>query len=330
MRYYAIVVSNATNGKPIQGADGSSFGPYSSQINGVNNPGALDIIFDIPIFTFDTIAGAGYLKILGIGLPVMGQSSQFNGANIQFYAGMQKGLPLASSQPTPALVLESVIMQAYGTWEGTQQSLDFQIFGAFGNALLPKNIVLKWMPGQDLVAAVTQTLTTAFPGSKITTAVKNPIMLPFEMQPGYFQSVGQFAEWVMATSMAIVGNNYTGLRINRTITGFNIFDGTTMGTPKQINFTDLIGQPTWINFTTINFKTVLRGDIAVGDYIKMPNAIVLNTPQAFSQFRDGPIFQGSFLVTSVRHIGHYKQSSADSWVTVFEAQSMQNQNAVAA
>ena len=51
------------------------------------------------------------------------------------------------------------------------------------------------------------------------------------------------------------------------------YDGTTSFTPKAINFFDLIGQPTWLNYAQIQIQVVMRGDIQVGDVVSLPSGL---------------------------------------------------------
>ncbi|EIS0356584.1 hypothetical protein LY020_004973, partial [Salmonella enterica] len=90
--------------------------------------------------------------------------------------------------------------------------------------------------------------------------------------------------------------------------------------PTQLQFTDLIGQPTWIKYNTVSVPCVMRGDIQVGDYILMPKeSRPIIQAASYSQFRDESAFKGLFQVTLVRLLGNSRQPDANSWVTVLEA-----------
>jgi hypothetical protein len=98
-----------------------------------------------------------------------------------------------------------------------------------------------------------------------------------------------------------------------------------------LKFEDLIGQPTWIGTPDgkqsgfwINFKTVLRGDISVGDQVVLPDGIIppyaLITPGA--AFPNAPdksklIHTGTWYVMQVHHFANFRQPDADSWTTAF-------------
>lgn len=351
MRYYNLEITNSQTGNPVLGADGSKFGPWSSLLPaakgdpnaiGGNNPGALRIKFDIPVYSFDSPMGGGYVRIWGIPLTVLYQASQFNPSpdwsqycDIKLYAGMSKGLPLANPAQS-GLIVDGAIQQAFGNWQGTEQTLDFIIvpsggtYGNYGSPQFPKNIVMNWQQGQTIGDAASNALTSAFPGAKITGAdqLNSALTLPYSQQPGFYQSVEQFANYLKNTSQSIVNGSsgpsaYSGVRIIPTQNGFSLFDGTNQGTPKQIAFNDLIGQPTWLSPLTLNFKTVLRADLSVGDSIKMPVTNTVTTAASASQYRNKSTFQGTFEISSIRHLGDSRQPSGDSWVTVVDCFSTQ-------
>ena len=105
--------------------------------------------------------------------------------------------------------------------------------------------------------------------------------------------------------------------------GISVFDGSQAAParqPKQLAFQDLIGQPTWIESPNISIKTVMRADLSVGKQIKLPPSLITNTAAANSSLiNQKATFQGGFRIVSLRHVGNYRQPSADAWVTVVEA-----------
>jgi len=311
MRYYNIVISDPTTGSPVK--------TYSSlQANGQNNPGALTVEIDIPLYAMASPMGAAYIKVWGIGLADISQGSNLNGKNIQVSAGMSKGLPLAN--PAQAgLILEGTIFQAYGNWQGENQSLDIVCYPYSGTINDTANLVLNWKAGMQLGTAITNTLTTAFPQYKSTVNISQNLVLSHD-EPGFYGTLVQFAQYVKQVSQAIVGGTYSGVSMLVKNNQIIVYDGTTTATPKQLNFVDMIGQPTWIAPQTINVRCVLRGDISVGDYIELPQGSVTITTQASQpQARDRSAQQGVFQVTVVRHIGNSRQADANSWVTSIDA-----------
>jgi hypothetical protein len=64
----------------------------------------------------------------------------------------------------------------------------------------------------------------------------------------------------------------------------------------------------------------MRADIAVGNTITLPSTF--NNVQAGAGFSTPPTplaFSGSFRINKVRNVGNYRQSTADAWVTIFDA-----------
>lgn len=106
MRYYDIQIFSPADGdkpeKLIQ--------QYSSHKNGVYNPGALMIEFDILRFGESTPQGETHLVIWGIGPKEMQQARQeLFGKKIKVFLGMGKGLPLAGTVSAPKLVMQGTI-----------------------------------------------------------------------------------------------------------------------------------------------------------------------------------------------------------------------------
>ena len=311
MRYYEIVISDATSGKPIK--------TYSSLLaNGQNNSGALTVEMDIPLYAMASPMGAAYLKLWGIGLQDIAQGSKLNGQSIRVSAGMSKGLPLANPAQS-GLVLEGTIFQAYGNWQGENQSLDIVCYPYAGTIGNTANLVLNWKAGMPLGTAIANTLAVAFPQYKTTINISPKLVLSHD-EPGFYGTLVQFAQYVKQVSQTIVGGTYSGVSMLVKNNQIIVYDGTTTSTPKQLVFTDMIGQPTWIGPQTINVRLVMRGDISVGDYVKLPPGSVTITTQASQpQARNSSAQQGVFQVTVVRHIGNSRQADANSWVTSIDA-----------
>jgi hypothetical protein len=347
MRFYNIVISDPTTGRVLvsdpSGATGFVQAPsnsattgsgapvgfdsptasvagvstFTSLVNGLTIPGALNIELDIPVIEFATPRGAAHLKVWGVGLKQIGQSSDLNGKDISITAGMAKGLPLAN--PAQAgLVMEGTIFQAYGNWEGTNQSLEFVLYPKTGSPDDPMNLVINWKAGMPLATAIANTLQTAFPTYKQVIGINPNLVLPND-EPGYHQTLTQFAQYIKSISQNIIGGNYGGVSISVRNGVFYVFDGTTPTTPKEIAFTDLIGQPTWTSVATIQFACVMRADLQVDDYITLPQAQITTSAQSYSQYRNSLIFQGKFRVQSIRHVGNFRQADALSWLTIVEA-----------
>ena len=168
MRYYDIQISDPNSGQIFQISPtgtgftkGSSGSTFSSYLNGKNIPGSLTVEFDIPVTPLHTPQGQAYIRVWGIGLSMISQSSQLAGMNVVLKAGMQKGLPLANPAQN-GILIEGEIFQSFGNWQGTNQTLDL-IIQPSGQQ--PDNGVnFNWLAGTPLTSALQQTFAQAFPG----------------------------------------------------------------------------------------------------------------------------------------------------------------------
>lgn len=293
---------------------------YTSQVNGKTDPGALNIELDVAAFNFATPIGNAMIRVWGVSLQTISQASDFNGANVKLYAGMAKGLPLANPQQQ-GLILQGTVFQAFGNWIGTDMTLDLVVVTDGGATQSnPANIVLDWKKGTPLADAIKNTMATAYPDYQVDININQNLVLTQD-EPGYFQTVEQFAEYVKQVSLSIIPQNYSGVDITLQGKKFVVYDGTTQTNPKLIAFQDLIGQPTWIDPFSVQANCVLRSDISVGDFIKFPQTQTTTTAQSQSQARDKSTFQGTFQVDMVRHVGNYRQPDGGSWITTFNAHS---------
>jgi hypothetical protein len=332
LRYYKIAITNAGNGKPfvVQSPPGSSQGPVfngtfsSVSASGVNDPGALQVVFDIPVSTLAAPAGTAAIEVHGIPIQLVSQAAQFNGANITIYGGMSKGLPLATlQQPQQGILMQGVIQQSFGNWIGTDQVIHFFSIGGQTPYNADANIVLHWPKGTLLADAIKQALTTAFPKyTVVDTGLAKALKLQND-ETGYFGNVSQLAQWVQQISLDInnapQGSGYTGVEIAVQQNKFILFDGTSQTQPKSIVFTDLVGQPSWISAQSVSVSMVMRGDLNINDFITLPKSQVTTQASVNSQYANKSIFQGVFQIYKIRHTGNSRQPSGTSWITTIEA-----------
>lgn len=311
MRAYFIRITNPDTGVVL--AQYTSFNP-----DGTTNGAALRVEWDIPVYAYGDPAGNAYVKISGVNYSDIVAANNLNDADITIYGGMAKGLPLANPAQAGVL-LKGTVFQCFGNWQGTQSSLELMVTAKAGTVAKPVNLAYTWRKGTPLQDAVTQALKIAFPGSAITGAF-SPSLVYTEDQPFAYQTLAQFARFVLDTSRAINPDpTYIGAQIVQTASGFNLYDGTAPSNAKQISFLDLIGQPTWLDAGTMQFKTVTRADLNVGDRIKMPAGTnVINTVNSFTRYRNATAFQGEFQIRNIRHVADSRQASADSWCTIID------------
>ena len=305
MRYYDIQIKDPSTGKLIR--------QYTSYPNGKIDPNSLLVEMDIPVAPFSTPMGNAFVRVWGIGLKEIAQSSDLNGKTIEVYGGMQKGLPLANPAQS-GLLMQGEIFQAFGNWQGVDQTLDIIIITGSGAQDSPKNIVIDWKAGTPLSEAIGTLLKTAFPDSFQFISINKNLVLSSD-QVGYYESMDQFAAYIKGLSRSIIGGDYAGVEIFQKQGSFFVYDGSTQNNPRQLEFYDLVGQPTWINAGQIQAACVMRADLAVGDYVKLPVTQITTTAQSYSQYRNGSIFQGVYQIAFIRHIGNSRQPDANSWIT---------------
>jgi hypothetical protein len=275
----------------------------------------------------------GWLRICGISLQDISQARNFNpatggglGANVVIKGGMGKGLPLANPSQARTLITATV-MQAYGNWIGTSQTLEFQFLP--GGSLIPApigldrppvNLSFNWPMGMPLADAIKQSLAAGYPNAKVKIQISPNLKLSND-EFGFYGNFNQFSEYLFDISKKInTDMNYPGVTVALLSDGsLLVSDNTQPPTPKQINFTDLVGQPTWIGQNEIQITTVMGGDLNISDIITLPPGQVTTTPQSSSQFRQGSIFTGNFLIKALRHLGNFRSPDGTAWVTTINA-----------
>jgi hypothetical protein len=316
MRYYDIQITDPSSGKVLKS--------YTSYVNGATDPGALNVEMDIQVAPFDTPVGGSFVRVWGIPLTDIGQAADLNFKNIAVSGGMQKGLPLANPAQS-GLLISGGIQQAFGNWRDVDMTLDLILTTGFAPAgAAAVNLTQNWKAGTPLSSAIKTTLATAFPSYTSDIVISSNLVLAHD-EPGFYANLAQYAGYVREVSRSIVGGTYSGVRISVQKNKFIVRDGTTKTAPLQIAFNDLIGQVTWKSPNIVNFTCVMRADIHVDDYVKLPPGQITTTAQSLSQYRQGSVFTGVFQVNNVRHVGNFRAENGDYWVSVFDA-SLQSPN----
>lgn len=345
MRYYDIQIRRPGSNDLVRPASLARLNlpsTFTSVVNGKNLPGALQVELSLLTYNYHSFEQGSYVRIWGVGLSEISQSNNLNGFPIIVKAGMSKGLPLAKPEQA-GIVAQGKIFQAYGNWVGTDQTLELQLQPDTGTANAPKNYSMTWPKNTPLAQAIETTLAVALPDHTVTVAI-SPDLKMAAAQWGVWGKLEDFAKAIYNITTQqqfkgiapLSGGPYPGVRI--TVKGKNVivYDGTrnysdnSAANPIKIKFEDLIGQPTWIEGNTLNFKTVMRADISVGSYVQLPPGLtspyVLTTPGAAlpgTPSRNRLTFTGTFRVTRMQHFGHSRQPDAASWCTVMNASFIQ-------
>jgi hypothetical protein len=326
MRYYDITITPEGSTTPLR--------QWSSHPNGTYDPGALEVEFDMPILPSGTPSGGQSISIHGVPLQDLSQAYQFASTtdktmNIVVSAGMKAGFPLAN--PSQAgVILSGQIFQAFGNWKGTEMSLDLVVYPPTHTLENPGNFVLNWQEGQPLADALKQTLSVVYPRMPISINISPDVRNNFDCPAfyptleGLAEFIGQYTEVTFHNRVEIV------LQAGKLI----VFDKSYTPPPIQLAFNDFIGQPTWIETGVIQLQTVMRADLEIGAYIRMPQglqnapgfttstagaALTRNGAALPSTGKDQTIFQNNFQVIELRHIGSYRTASGEAWSTIFNA-----------
>jgi len=341
-RFYKIVVGPETANPALGVASNNAGATWTNTVNGAADLGAQTVEFDIVSTTLDNPVSAGSIKIWGPSKAQISQASNFNGAPIQVFAGMQKGLPLATADfdsGQQGLIAYGVIFQAFGNWQGVNQTLDFVILPSEGNNQdNPSNISYLWKKGTQMADAIKHLLQIAYPTFDPPAINISPNLVLPNDEPFVWQTPKQFGIYIRGISKNIIGNsikNYQGVSIVQNGNQFKVFDGTVnqpsagantntgnASSVKNIALQDLIGQPTWLGPNEIQFNTVLRADINLGTLIKFPpveQLFAITSSESNSFARDQNAFLGQWQITFVRHVGNSRDPNPQSWITNFKA-----------
>lgn len=223
----------------------------------------------------------------------------------------------------------------------------------------PINGSFTWPAGIQLSVAIREFLKNAFPQYPEPRIQINPnLVIAYSIHEVY-NTLSAFANWVKGFSKSIIGiysttnGEYNGVEIALAPGNLLIVvDGTpstnTSGTATedaktsttsassnsqkvsnpsyeqktiQLQFKDLIGQPTWISQGQVQFKCPMRADIGYNDIIIFPEGIFPTiAPSEVAStynYRNSSQQKGKFYVWEINHYGNFRQPTADAWVSLF-------------
>jgi hypothetical protein len=185
----------------------------------------------------------------------------------------------------------------------------------------PLNLIHNMMPGMDLSSAIQDTLSKAFPQANINVLISQGIKMGYQ-DAGMYQSLEQYSDYIQKLSQSVLGSkNYQGVQLtsyNNTLTALDFTKPVSNG---DINYLDLIGQPTWLDIATISVKVVLRGGLHVGSYVTLPQTLVnfagadAAIPMGAPDQRTHISLPGVYWVDKILHIGDFRNPDGASWST---------------
>ena len=327
MRFYDITIT-----PPLQDPTRFKAFSYSSQSGlGDDNYSALRVDLDIFQNAYHQYASNGFIKVWGIDLKALGQVANLNptisadGKTVQLCGiivqiGMSKGLPYANPKQR-GVVVQGAILQAFANWQGTEVCLDLVVVPGYVDPNALKNITFNWKKGTELTDAVKQALQNAYSTTPITGSFSTGLVYTEDAPSQHFDLLSLSAKINQASRTIKKDPKYTGAIITSTAKGFFLTDSAiTPAATKEIAFTDVIGNLTWLGINTISAKVVMRGDLNIGDYISFqPGIPVLNVVNNNSQYRNKIAFNGTFFITKIHHVGSSRSPDGNAWVTIIEA-----------
>ena len=328
--------------------------------DGKPNPGALDLYVDLTLYSVSAPHQGSHVILSGISLDDISIANRLEDATIEIRGGMLDGYLPLSKNFTPKILAQGTIYWVAGNWEGTNTTLALYLVSA--TALNPTlkdkgPITLDWLLNQKLSEPLQKVLQTMYgksaqnpKGLDVKIAISDELVArsifpgSYPNFEGFCVELKRFTRNTYPSIKRIDGAVYDGVEIYVNNGAIYAVDGSQQGSTQQgiglhpfdnplaIKFTDLIGQPAWKSFNTMVFKTVMRGDIGLSDYVGLPSSLtspyIISTggigqaPQdtaglgSASKNKIG--FPGKFSVRLVRHSGQFRGADARSWVTVID------------
>lgn len=338
MRYYSITIPGVTFSSLANG--GMVNGEITSlRSDGSTNPAALNVELDITQYPGHQAGGdsRSYVRIWGLSLADLGRGYDLAGKEITVKVGMAQGYPLANPAQQ-GTIISGNILQAFGNWLGTEQTLDI-ILGPSqsgapsqsGESTPPVNITFTWKKGQKLSDLINQVVQQIYgQGAQIDSSIQvddtaGNRVAKQDMQ-GSYTSVTGFAQ--MIWDMTCTQGKQDGVALWIDGKKFRAFEtdpksGSTSGSIKQISFNDLLGQVTWYKPNSVTAKLVMRGDLVIGDTVKFPDQLVSTVTSASmpafggtGRTSDSISFSGTnFTIIQMQHWGNFRQPDAMAWNT---------------
>lgn len=289
---------------------------WSSYPNGTYDPGALNVSFDVLTYQQAVPMGGSTIVIEGIPPTLLTNANDYSNMVCELRVGMGPGLPLATPSQI-GLIAQGQVYQVFANWIGTEINLALVLMASTYTLANPGNIVLNWTAGTSLQSALQNTLRVAFPNATVQMHIRDIVLNHDEKHAASTLSgLARFVSDITGVQIAMRGNV------------ISVYDSSYQPIAKTLDFLDFIGQPMWIAPNVIQVTTVMRGDIQMGDQIKMPEnypslpGFVQTTTAAYpSQANYKSAIKGTFVVQSTRHVGNLRQPNGRAWATIINAAS---------
>lgn len=309
--------------------------------SGANLAGALEVVFDIEVGTFDMMNPDSSIKIMNPPLAVFQNASAYQGMQCEIYGGFASfngsGLPLSKPQQS-GLLARGLVVISYGSYVGADMSLDIVLSAPLSsttNNLANDDKRNKfnfiWNKDKSLEDALKET----FEPNGITN-IKVNLQSPIDLQDNVIairsNDIRSFARQFRSSTQSIMQTTdkptyIGGLGVWQPDPNtLEVIDYRKQIKDIQIAQEDIIGQPT-MAFTKgmLSVQSVhpLRADIVLAN-----NTITLNAPsdrftlnQGQSLFPVKPLLLSNqkLIVQKIRHVGKFRDPSHQSWCTIIES-----------
>ena len=183
-------------------------------------------------------------------------------------------------------------------------------------------------------SAIRSAITEAYPGYTVKSYLAyDPIAIVDDTHCS--PSIFTFRDYIARITSRVAGYSLelNGVDICLDNTGsiinlYNIFNAPVAANPVQIAFNDLQGQPVYFgpsnNTAAVQTALNLRYDLALGGRFAFPTQVatgyLLNQPASGTATlaKNNSALTGTFTITTLRHVGRFRDPHGESWVTIAE------------
>ena len=201
----------------------------------------------------------------------------------------------------------------------------------------PLKMIHDMKPGETLDSAMQKAMAAAFPNSKLVNLMKDGMKLDYH-DAGFYQTIGQHLGYIKSLSKDLAKTvKYPGVSAYAVKNSILLADDTKAFGRVELEFIDLIGQPTWggkddDGKMLVNFMTPMRSDIYPSIDVIMPNdTLQFVTPTAGMYSRttsgglSGPFprhvtgdreritFNGPIRIKRVMIVGDSRNPQGEAW-----------------
>lgn len=351
MRFYRISFADRATGQLIDKGIPAEFSSHDK--NGVYNPGALEIEFEIANGWGHMLAAQTHIRIHNPTLSMVEKSIFYNNTICVIEGGFKQGLPLANPKQA-GIVGSGVVQNSYANWLGTDLVLDFLLYPSsdFGDVSLnlsantgpgsPIPISFEWSKG-SLKDAITNALRPY--GITVTGTIRPQLANPPSPIKTWYSNYQSFAQAMQALSQSIVdpaAYKTGGTKGNPETTGsgkwqtyygvmmswipnrreIQLNDGTSESGAIALQYGEFVGQPTWLSDSgMLQSVHPMRTDISLGFNIRYPKNLPTQANPSQITIRDRLITPAGaeMWCMGVRHTGRFRDTSPTGWVTYIDA-----------